>query len=162
MTHCYLGLGSNLNSPKRQLHLALNALKKLPKTYILKTSPFYQTTPFGVVGQPMYCNAVVLLETHLSPEKILSYTQAIEHHQKRVRNKRWGSRTLDIDVLLYGTRCITTPNLSLPHPRLHERAFVLIPLLNLWPDAALPNGTSLKTCLQKLNTQKLPDVVPIP
>jgi 2-amino-4-hydroxy-6-hydroxymethyldihydropteridine diphosphokinase len=158
MTHCYLGLGSNLNSPKRQLHLALNALKTLPKTYILKISPFYQTAPLGVVGQPMYCNAVVLLETCLTPEQILSYVQAIETHQKRVRKKRWGSRTLDIDVLLYGTHCSTIPSLIIPHPRLHERAFMLIPLLDIWPDATLPDGTSLKTCLQNLNTQQLRDV----
>ncbi len=159
MTHCYLGLGSNLNSPRRQLNLALRALKNLPKTCVLKASSFYQTSPVGSIGQPMFCNAVVLLDTYLAPEQLLMYIQSIEHHQKRTRKKHWGPRTLDIDILLYGTQNIKNQHLTIPHPRIEERAFVLVPLLEIWPDASLPDGTSLKPSLQRIHKQAPHDIV---
>lgn len=150
MTTCFLGLGSNLNSPKRNIYLALKDIKKLPQTQIINTSSLYQSMPAGVIGQPQYCNAVVLITTRLPAHKLLKYCHNIEHKHGRVRKKHWGARTLDIDLLLYGQKSIQTPNLTVPHPRLHVRDFMIIPILELMPDAHLPDGTSLDSCLLKL------------
>lgn len=152
---CYLGLGSNLNSPKRHMRLAFQALKTLPQTQILNISSLYQSKPAGVVGQPDYCNAVVKINTRLPAHKLLQYCQTIETLHGRVRKKRWGSRTLDIDLLLYGKHSIQTPDLTIPHPRLHVRDFMLTPLLELWPEAHLPDNTRLDSCLLNLNNTYL-------
>tara|TARA_R110000868_G_scaffold182114_1_gene423139 strand:- start:82 stop:579 length:498 start_codon:yes stop_codon:yes gene_type:complete len=149
-TSCYLGLGSNLNSPKRHMRLAFQALRTLPQTHILNISSLYQSRPAGVVGQPDYCNAVVKINTRLPAHKLLKYCQNIETTHGRVRKKRWGSRTLDIDLLLYGKHSIQTPALIIPHPRLHIRDFMLTPLLELWPEAHLPDKTRLDSCLLNL------------
>ncbi|NCT57643.1 MAG: 2-amino-4-hydroxy-6-hydroxymethyldihydropteridine diphosphokinase [Legionella sp.] len=149
-TSCYLGLGSNLNSPKRHIRLAYQTLRALPQTHILSMSSLYQSRPAGVVGQPDYCNAVVHMNTRLPAHTLLKYCQKIETAHGRVRKKRWGSRTLDIDILLYGKQSIHTPELTIPHPRLHERDFMLTPLLELWPEAHLPNHTRLDACLLNL------------
>lgn len=150
-TSCYLGLGSNLNSPKRNIHLACQALKTLPQTQVLSISSLYLSKPAGVVGQPDYCNAVVHINTRLPAHTLLKYCQKIETAHGRVRKKRWGSRTLDIDILLYGKHSIQTPKLTIPHPRLHERDFMLIPLLELWPKAEFPDKSRLDVCLLNLN-----------
>jgi 2-amino-4-hydroxy-6-hydroxymethyldihydropteridine diphosphokinase len=155
MTPCYLGLGSNLNSPKRHIHLAFQALRALPQTQILNISSLYQSKAAGVVGQPNYCNAVALLETRLPAHRLLKHCLRIEKIHGRVRKKHWGARTLDLDLLLYGHDTIQTPDLTLPHPRLHLRDFMLTPLLELWPDANLPDGTSLTTCLDNLEKHDL-------
>jgi len=155
MTPCYLGLGSNLNSPKRQIHLAFQALRALPQTQILNISSLYQSEAAGVVGQPQYCNAVVSIKTRLPARRLLKHCQNLETTHGRVRKKHWGARTLDIDLLLYGKDSIQTPELTLPHPRLHVRDFMLAPLLELWPDANLPDGTPLTTCLDNLEKHHL-------
>ena len=155
MTVCYLGLGSNLNSPKRHIHLAFQALKALPQTQILDISSLYQSAPAGVTGQPQYCNAVVAIKTRLPADKLLKHCQRIETAHGRVRKKRWGSRTLDIDLLLYGQHTFHTPDLIIPHPRLHVRDFMLTPLLELWPGAHLPDGTLLASCLLALESTYL-------
>jgi len=150
MTRCYLGLGSNLNTPKRHIYLACQAIKALPQTHILNISSLYQSIPAGVTGQPNYYNAVIAIKTRLPAHTLLRYCQKIETNQGRVRKKRWGARTLDIDLLLYGQHAMQTPNLILPHPRLHVRDFMLKPLLELWPEAHLPDGTLLATCFFNL------------
>jgi len=152
MIPCYLGLGSNLNSPKRHIRLAFQALKALPQTQILNISSLYQSAPAGVIGQPQYCNAVVLITTRLPAHKLLKHCQSIETTHGRVRKKHWGARTLDIDLLLYGKDTTQTPDLTLPHPRLHVRDFMLTPMLELWPDAHLPDGTLLASCLLNLKS----------
>lgn len=135
MTLCYLGLGSNLRSPCRQLRNALSKLRKLPHSVIIAQSKLYATPPWGMRGQPTYSNMVVAIETKLPPLTLLRYCQAIENKQQRLRKIRWGARTLDIDLLLYGTQTITTPILTIPHPRMLVRDFVLIPLLEIAPNS---------------------------
>lgn len=132
-TRCYLGLGSNLKTPKRQIRNALYALKKLPKTVLIQTSKLESTKPLGLGYQPQYCNTVVELQTKLSPKALHQYCIQIEEKQKRVRKKRWASRTLDIDLLIYGTRKIRSKRLIIPHPRILERTFVHKPLFELNP-----------------------------
>jgi 2-amino-4-hydroxy-6-hydroxymethyldihydropteridine diphosphokinase len=150
---CYLGLGSNLKNPKHQIQHAIQALERLPCSQLKKISPFYQSAPAGVsTKQPMYYNAIACLETHLAPEVLLEHCQRIESEQKRVRLKHHDARTIDIDILLYGIEVIQTPDLTIPHPRLHLRDFVLVPLLDIWPEASLPDGTCLKACFEALQT----------
>ena len=155
MITCYLGLGSNLNRPKNQVRLAIQALKKLPLSRLTKVSSLYQSTPAKGLIQPSLCNAVVLLETRLPAHILLQHCQAIEMLQKRTRLKRFNARTLDIDILLYGTHTIQTPILTIPHPRLHIRDFVLQPLLEIWPDATLPGRAKLTQCLNSLQTRRV-------
>ena len=143
MTHCYLGLGSNLRTPRRQLHQALAQLAKLPRSQILKQSSIYLSKPCGLKAQPPYCNMVVLLQTKLPPTRLLQHCQAIENKQQRIRKRRWGARTLDIDLLLYGDACVQLHHLNIPHPEMLKRDFVLVPLIEISPHARLPNGDRL-------------------
>ncbi len=131
MIRCYLGLGSNLNTPIRQLQLAISALKKLPHSHVVQVSDLSYTQPLGTSFQPMYCNAVLALDTTLSPLQLLNYCQLIEQQQGRIRKKRWGSRTLDIDLLLYGDIKMQHKRLTLPHPGMLNRDFVMKPLANI-------------------------------
>ncbi|WJW74903.1 2-amino-4-hydroxy-6-hydroxymethyldihydropteridine diphosphokinase [Thiohalobacter sp. IOR34] len=135
----YLGLGSNLEQPHRQLRQALVALATLPESRLVRCSAFYRSPPMGPAGQPDYLNAVAALETRLPAEELLDRLQAIEAAQGRVRGGlRWGPRTLDLDLLLYGQERIDSPRLQVPHPGLAERAFVLYPLAEIAPDLQLP------------------------
>ncbi len=155
MTTCYLALGSNLNRSERQVRLAIQALRRFPVSRVTKVSSLYRSTPANELVQPSYCNAVVLLETHLPAHILLQRCQSVEAQQKRKRLKRFNARTLDIDILLYGTQTIHTPTLTVPHPRLHLRDFVLQPLLEIWPDATLPEGTKLTQYLNSLQTRSV-------
>ncbi len=129
MAIAYVGLGSNLEGPREQLERALQALARLPHTTLLASSPLYRSTPMGPAEQPDYVNAVARLETDLAPLELLDALQATERQQGRVRGpERWGPRTLDLDLLLYDDRRLDSPRLTLPHPGLHQRAFVLYPL----------------------------------
>ena len=126
--HCvYLGLGANLNSPKKQLDNAITALKKLPDCEFISVSHYYASKPMGPQDQPDYINAVACINTTLSPEKLLDLTQAIELEHGRVRKaERWGPRTLDIDMLLFDAQTINTERLIVPHYGLTEREFVRV------------------------------------
>ena len=138
----YLGLGSNLSDPESQLHRAVAALSALPDSTFVTVSSFYHTAPMGPQDQPHFVNAVAALDTCLSPEDLLCALQRIEQAQGRVRNQetvRWGPRTLDIDILLYGTLHIISETLQIPHPGLTERDFVLRPLLEIAPNLVLPS-----------------------
>lgn len=159
--HCvYLGLGANLNSPKKQLDNAIAALKKLPDCEFISVSHYYASKPMGPQDQPDYINAVACINTTLSPEKLLDLTQAIELEHGRVRKaERWGPRTLDIDMLLFDTQTINTERLIVPHYGLTEREFVVYPLLELAPKLILPSGIALHTIANTLplnNLQQLP------
>lgn len=123
-----VGLGSNLDDPIAQIRRACAALANLPESRLLATSSLYRTPPMGPPDQPDYVNAAALLETRLAPLALLDALQAIEAAQGRVRAERWGPRTLDLDLLLYGEARIETPRLTVPHPGLPERDFVLVPL----------------------------------
>ncbi|WP_131783028.1 2-amino-4-hydroxy-6-hydroxymethyldihydropteridine diphosphokinase [Legionella gresilensis] len=140
MIKCYLALGSNLNSPERQLRLAIKHLQALPNSYVIKVAPFYANKAWGRKSQPKFYNTVVALLTTLPPEKLLVACQAIENKQGRVRRVKWGARTLDIDILLYDKKTIKKPSLTIPHPFLLYRDFVLNPLLKIAPFVCLPNG----------------------
>ncbi|SDI09014.1 2-amino-4-hydroxy-6-hydroxymethyldihydropteridine diphosphokinase [Pseudomonas panipatensis] len=144
----YLGLGSNLAEPRRQLQDALDALRAIPLTHLAGVSPFYISDPLGPADQPRYVNAVAALDTELEPLALLDALQAIELEQGRVRkDERWGPRTLDLDILLFGERLIDEPRLRVPHYHMHARAFVLYPLADLAPRLRLPDGRRLSELL---------------
>ena len=127
----YLGLGSNLAHPQQQLRDALHAIAALPETQLIKCSPFYQSKPMGPVSQDDFINAVAKIITTLPALTLLDALQAIEAQQGRKRLVRWGPRTLDLDILLYGQEIINQPRLSVPHRGLGERNFVLYPLADV-------------------------------
>lgn len=152
--HVWIAIGSNLSSPLDHVQAALSALADVPETALLKVSPFYRTPPLGPQDQPDYLNAVVLLDTRLAPEQLLDQTQRIELEQGRVRKaERWGPRTLDLDILLYGDQVINTPRLTIPHYDMKNRMFMLWPLYQLSPDLHFPDGQPLKECLAQLNDE---------
>ncbi len=131
MPRCYLGLGSNLNYPKRQLNRALQALQKQNRLMVVERSRPYFNPPLGVKAQPMFYNMVICIETSLSPNILLKKCKQIEQKQKRIHRKKWGSRTIDIDILFYGEQKLRSQALTLPHPEWHKRDFVHIPLSEL-------------------------------
>lgn len=133
MITSYLALGSNLRSPERQLRQAVRRLKKLPKTSVMTLSDIHFSPAVGRRAQPPYCNSVIEIRTCLPPQTLLRHCLAIEKKQQRVRKVRWGARTLDIDILLYGQQTIHNHCLTIPHPRMHERDFVLNPLFSIAP-----------------------------
>ena len=143
----YIALGSNLDHPRSQLQRAVAALRDIPHTQLLATSPVYQNPAVGPGIQPDYLNAVASLQTRLPAEQLLHELQAIENRQGRRRDTRWGARTIDLDLLLYGDTHIDTPLLQVPHPRMLERNFVLYPLFDMAPDLTLPDGSLLRTHL---------------
>jgi len=135
----YIGLGSNLDNPELQLEKALAALRDIPNTSLVKYSSFYRSMPLGPSDQPDFINAVALLDSGLTAGQLLSQLQSIENRQGRVRNgQRWGPRILDLDILLYGDQVIDEPELTVPHPGIRYRNFVLMPLLELAPDLEIP------------------------
>ena len=146
----YIGLGSNLNQPEQQLLDAQQALQQLPQSAVLEYSSFYWSKALTIDEQAMpdYLNAVVKISTTLAPLALLDQLQAIESAQGRVRSgKRWQARTLDLDILLYGDECFTTPRLTIPHPAICQRDFVIVPLLEIAPGLVLPGQEKLTDCL---------------
>jgi len=135
-----ISLGSNLGNRLETLQGAVDALADTPGLRIKGVSPVYETEPWGVEpgSQPSYFNAVVVLKTTLPPSSLLERAHAVEEAFHRVRDERWGARTLDVDIVAYADVVSDDPVLTLPHPRAHERAFVLAPWLDLDPEAALP------------------------
>ncbi|WP_158367996.1 2-amino-4-hydroxy-6-hydroxymethyldihydropteridine diphosphokinase [Candidatus Williamhamiltonella defendens] len=162
-TRVYIGLGSNLSKPKKQIKSAITALTRLSdRPGTVKISAFYQTKPLGSQDQPNYLNAAVSLDTSLSPETLLDHTQLIELNHGRTREKnRWGPRIIDLDILLYGDQIISTPRLRVPQYGIKNRVFVLYPLLDIAPDLIFPDGESLAQCLVKVNKKDLLDICQI-
>ncbi|MGB5464587.1 MAG: 2-amino-4-hydroxy-6-hydroxymethyldihydropteridine diphosphokinase [Sedimenticolaceae bacterium] len=134
----FVGLGSNLGKPVAQVREAMRELDELPHTRRISQSRLYHSSPLGPAGQPPYVNAVAMLHTTLDPGALLAGLHDIEQRHGRLRNERWGPRTLDLDLLLYGDQQIETPRLRVPHPELHRRDFVLVPLFDIAPDLYLP------------------------
>lgn len=148
MERVYIGLGSNLAEPLQQLRDALAALAQLPDTRLLAHSSFYASDPLGPPDQPRYVNAVAALDTALHPWTLLDALQRIEQEQGRVRKaERWGPRTLDLDILLFGERSIADERLTVPHYHMHARPFVLYPLAELAAELQLPDGRRLSELL---------------
>ncbi len=137
MTEIYLGLGSNLGDRAGHLKAAVRALEALEDSEVVAVSSIYRTAPVGDVDQEPFFNAVVRFRTSIEPQELLKIYLEIEQSRGRERIERWGPRTLDIDILLYGDRKVEEPGLILPHPLLGERAFALVPLLEVWPDARI-------------------------
>ena len=152
----FVGLGSNLDEPLRQVSQAFDELAELDETRLLAVSPCYRSPPLGPPGQSDYINAVAMLDTGLAPLALLDALQAIENDHGRTRDIRWGSRTLDLDVLLYGDRIIDlSPRLYVPHPEMLNRAFVLLPLHDLAPDLTVPGHGKLGALLENRSREGL-------
>ena len=151
----YIALGSNLEQPQRQLQAGFDALARLPHTELLAQSSLYRSAPVGYVNQPDFVNAVVAIRTELSPRALLDALLAIEREQGRVRAFPDAPRTLDLDIALYG-KCVTSePGLSLPHPRMHERAFVLVPLAEIAPDVLVPGYGRVRDLLHRVDIKSV-------
>jgi 2-amino-4-hydroxy-6-hydroxymethyldihydropteridine diphosphokinase len=135
----YIGVGSNLDDPRAQLLSAFAKLAQIPATRAVLTSPIYRSQPFGPVKQPDFANAVVGILTQLAPRDLLAHLQAIELAQGRPReHERWGPRVIDLDLLVYGQQRLAEPELTVPHPGIVERNFVLYPLADIAPDLQIP------------------------
>ncbi|MHB8911282.1 MAG: 2-amino-4-hydroxy-6-hydroxymethyldihydropteridine diphosphokinase [Lysobacter sp.] len=153
---CFVGLGGNLGDAAASLRDAFVALGRLPDTRLLRASRLYRTPAWGVTAQPDFVNAVAMIETTLMPPALLEHMLRIERDAGRHRlpdgSDRWGPRTLDLDLLLYGDRVIDTPGLTVPHPHLHERAFVLVPLLEIAPEVRIPGRGAAADALATMAT----------
>lgn len=136
----FLGLGSNLGDRLGNLSSAVGRLSRLPGVRVVRSSRVYETDPVGGPEQPDYLNAVVEVDTMLTPRDLLEACLRVEREMGRVRDERWGPRSIDIDVLTYGREEVREDGLEVPHPRMHERGFVLVPLLELTADPPLPGG----------------------
>lgn len=150
MHNCYLGLGSNLKNPERQLIQAIKKLRQHPCIQVIKISSFYASKASGRKMQPDYLNAVLHLRTRLSPYKLLNELLALEKKQQRVRKSPGCARTLDLDLLVYEQKKINHPRLKLPHPRLQDRDFVLYPLQEITSCFFLIENKSLAELMQNL------------
>ena len=150
----WIALGSNLDDPPARVSSAMDQLGRIPTTRVIARSSLYQTRPWGVTDQPDFINAVVLTQTSLEPRQLLDALLEIEVGQGRRRDaeQRWGPRRLDLDLLLYDELIMDTDGLTLPHPRMHERAFVLIPLLELDPELSVPRRGSVAGLLATVST----------
>jgi 2-amino-4-hydroxy-6-hydroxymethyldihydropteridine diphosphokinase len=149
MTRAAVALGSNLEDPEAQVRRGFDDLAGIAGTEVVARSRLYRTAPVGYVDQPDFVNACALVETRLAPRALLDALLAIEKRHGRVREIPNGPRTLDLDIILYGDRVIDEPGLKVPHPRAHERMFVLAPLLDVWPDAAIPGRGRAADLLRK-------------
>ncbi len=150
----FVGLGSNLGERESMIRLALEALSRLPGTHLVKASSLYDTEPVGEVDQPNFLNAVAQLDTELTARQLLWNLLLIEKRLGRVRTQRWGPRTIDLDLLLHGSLVLDEPELTVPHPELTARSFVLVPLVELDPLLVHPvTGETLLHHLSRLNTR---------
>jgi 2-amino-4-hydroxy-6-hydroxymethyldihydropteridine diphosphokinase len=155
VTIAFVGIGSNLQDPVRHVRDALVELDQLPHTRLVKQSSLYRTAPIGYAAQADYINAVAQLETALPAERLLAELQDVEKRHGRSRSFANAPRTLDLDVLLYGDGAVQLPQLDVPHPRMHERAFVLKPLVEIAPDISIPGRGSARDLLAACADQKV-------
>ena len=146
----YIGLGSNLKGPKEQIEKALRALSEAKETTLLSVSSFYQSKPLLDMPGPNYLNVACKIETDLSALDLLNFCQEIEDNQRRVRRVKWGSRTIDLDMLLYGDQILATKRLTIPHQEMINRAFVLLPLFEIEPGLKIPLLGPLKDLLERI------------
>jgi 2-amino-4-hydroxy-6-hydroxymethyldihydropteridine diphosphokinase len=151
----YLGIGSNIGDKQANLEGVVKLLRDTPGITVKTVSPFYITAPVGYADQPDFLNGAVALETTLSPDQLLKRCQELEQELKRVRTIRWGPRTIDVDILLYEDLVLDDPNLTVPHPRMLEREFVLKPLNDIAPEALHPiEKISVSKLYQRLREQE--------
>ena len=154
MTRAYVGLGANLGEPSQTIGQAFGELDALPGTRLKARSPLYRSAPLGHTGQPEFINAVAELRTSLSAGELLAALFEIENRHGRARSFPNAPRTLDLDLLLYGGETLESERLTLPHPRMHERAFVLKPLLDLAPEIEIPGHGPAQRLLDRVEDQK--------
>ncbi|MFZ7316882.1 2-amino-4-hydroxy-6-hydroxymethyldihydropteridine diphosphokinase [Avibacterium avium] len=155
MKQVYIALGSNLATPVQQLENALQALQQLPHSQLVAVSHFYQSKPLGPQDQPDYVNTVACLTTALAPLDLLDQLQRIEQEQGRVRLRRWGERTLDLDILLYGDEIIQSERLTVPHYDMQHREFVIVPLYEIAPNLTLPDGKNVADLVQQFHHHEM-------
>lgn len=153
MARAYVGLGANLGDRERTLHRAVARLGQVPGIDVARVSTLRETDPVGLVEQPRFLNGVVALETSLAPRDLLAALLEVERGLGRIRveGERWGPRALDLDLLLYDELVVREPGLTVPHPRLHERRFVLEPLVELDPDLRVPGRGTVSELLSELD-----------
>lgn len=162
MTDAFIGLGSNLADPTAQLARAIAALAGLPRTSLIAQSAFYCSRPVGPQDQPDFVNGAAWLRTELGALELLDHLQQIELHHGRERKQHWGPRTLDLDLLLFGTDTIHSDRLTVPHRELPNRDFVLQPLLDLNADLTLPDGRTIAALRQQCPDNHLRLLPPLP
>ena len=155
MVQVYIALGSNLITPTEQLNSALEAISSLPNTELKSVSGFYQSKPLGPQDQPDYVNAVAMIETTRPPLALLDELQRIENEQGRVRLRRWGERTLDLDILLYGDQIIQNERLTVPHYDMKNREFVIVPLNDIAQDLVLPEGEKVADLVKAFENHQM-------
>lgn len=155
METVFIGLGSNLDTPHQQVLKAFSKLKALPKCEWICASSLYATPPWGIEDQPPFINAVVKMRTQLEPHTLLEALLAIEREQGRIRDIRFGPRIIDCDILLYANQQISSETLSVPHPYLTERAFVVVPLYEIAPTLLLPCDQPLAAVAEKFKNEKI-------
>ena len=151
----YIGLGSNLKNPKSQIEKALSALNMAHGVVVNEISSFYESEPLLEMPGPNYINAVCNIETSLSAVDLLDVCQGIEDNQKRVREVKWGSRTIDLDILLYEQQVISSERLSIPHPEITNRAFVLVPLYEIDKEIKVPLLGPIRKLIDNIDTHDL-------
>ena len=155
MTTVYIGLGSNMELPRQHITTAIEALGKIQSTQTVNVSSLYKSKPVGPQNQDDYVNAVAELETELTPLDLLDNLQAIENEHGRVRKERWGPRTLDLDILMFGDEVIQNDRLTIPHPEMVNRSFVLVPLAEIKPDCLIPEKGLLNDLLTNIDRDGL-------
>ncbi|MEJ2115834.1 MAG: 2-amino-4-hydroxy-6-hydroxymethyldihydropteridine diphosphokinase [Gammaproteobacteria bacterium] len=152
----YIGLGSNLSDPQTQVTSALEEINSIPDTHVLKVSSLYVSQPMGPSDQPEYVNAVAKISTSLSPEQLLDKLQGLEQvHRRKREGKRWGPRTLDLDIILFGDLQMETKSLQIPHYGVAEREFVLIPLQELQANLIIPGKGAIEVLISQLPAYEL-------
>ncbi len=151
----YIGIGTNLGQPEQQVGDALTAIQSHESCSGLRISDLYSSKPLGTIEQPDFVNAVAGFQTVLSPDALLTFLQEIEQAQGRTREIRWGPRTLDLDILLYGDLEVASSGLTIPHPGLLERDFVLYPLFQIAPDLEIPGAGKLSDCMRRCPIRSL-------
>ena len=149
MTRAAVALGSNMEDPEAQVRRGFDEIAALADTRLLRKSRLYRTAPVGYVDQPDFVNACALVDTELAPRALLDQLLAIEKRHGRVREIPNGPRTLDLDIVLYGDQVVDEPGLKIPHPRAHERMFVLAPLFEVWPDAVIPGHKAVRELVRE-------------
>lgn len=155
MIPAHIGIGANLGDPRARIAAAFEALAALPDTTLLRSSSLYRTAPVGKTDQPDFCNATALIQTTLAPRALLDALLAIELEQGRERSIPNAPRTLDLDLLLYGNQVIAEPGLAVPHPRMHQRRFVLDPLVEIDPDCIIPGRGPARDWLARSLDQRV-------
>ena len=160
MARAFVGVGANLGDPAAQVRAAIAALAALPGTLLVTASSLYRTAPVGYADQPDFVNAAALLETALAPRALLEALQAIEARSGRARSFKDAPRALDLDLLLYGEEALDEPDLVVPHPRLHRRAFALAPVVEIDPAAVIPGRGPARDWLARCTDQRVARIAP--